>query len=75
MQDRLTNGFTDALTRPENARFWSPYGKDVDTAVAALEKLAGSGTLRDNATGVCLKIKEKSHSLKIHKFVVKLINH
>ena len=54
----LTDGFTDALTQPENKDFWSREGKDFDADVAALEMLAGSGKLRDDATGVSLKIKE-----------------
>ena len=54
----LTDGFTDALAKPENAGFWSAGGKDFDADVAALERLAASGTLRDDATGVCVKIKE-----------------
>ena len=52
----LTDGFTDALAQPENAGFWSTDGKDFDTDVAALKKLAESGRLRDDATGICLKI-------------------
>lgn len=52
----LTDGFTDALAQPENADFWSPNGKDFEADVAALKRLAKSGTLRDDATGVCLKI-------------------
>ena len=52
----LTDGFTDALAQPENANFWSPNGKDFEADVAALKRLAKSGTLRDDATGVCLKI-------------------
>lgn len=52
----LTDGLTDALTQPEHAGFWSPDGKDFNADVAALERLAESGTLRDDATGICLKI-------------------
>ena len=52
----LTDGFTDVLTKPENAGFWSPEGTDFDADVAALERLGESGRLRDDATGVCLKI-------------------
>jgi len=48
----LTDGFTDALAQPENAGF-----KDFEADVAALDKLAESGGLRDDATGICLKIK------------------
>ena len=53
----LTDGFTDALAQPENNNFWSSDGKDFEADVAALERLAESGTLRDDATGICLKIK------------------
>ena len=53
----LTDGFTDALAQPENAAFWSQDGCDFDADVAALEKLAVGGRLRDDATGICLKIK------------------
>ena len=53
----LTDGFTDVLAQPENAGFWSPGGKNFDADVAALEKLAESGRLRDDATGVCLQVK------------------
>ena len=45
------------LAQPENATFWSQDGKDFEADVAALERLAESGTLRDDATGICLKIK------------------
>lgn len=54
----LTDGFTDWLGRPENSDFLSPNGKDFETDVAALEQLGESGKLRDDATGVCLKITE-----------------
>jgi len=54
----LTDGFTDILAQPENADFWSPGGKDIDADVASLERLAGLGPLRDDATAVCLKIRE-----------------
>ena len=46
------------LTQPENADFWSSEGKDFEADFEALEKLAESGRLRDDATGVCLKINE-----------------
>ena len=52
----LTDGFTDVLAQLENAAFFSPLGKGFDDDVAALEKLAESDRLRDDATGVCLKI-------------------
>lgn len=54
----LTDGFTDALAQPENADFWSQDGLDFDADVASLEKLAESGTLRDDATGICIKVNE-----------------
>ena len=54
----LTDGFTEALMQPENADFWSTDGKDFEADVASLEKLAESDRLRDDATGVCLKIME-----------------
>lgn len=53
----LTDGFTDALAQPENADFFSPDGTDFDADVAALARLAEGGTLQDDATGICLKIK------------------
>ena len=52
----LTDGFTDLLAQPENNNFWSMDGKDFEADVAALERLAESGMLRDDATGVCFKI-------------------
>ena len=52
----LTDGFTDLLAQPDNANFWSPDGKDFEADVAALERLAESGMLRDDATGLCFKI-------------------
>ena len=54
----LTDGFTDALSRPENANILALDGKGFDAHVAALERLAESGKLRDDATGVCLKIEK-----------------
>jgi hypothetical protein len=39
-----------------NVAFWSPEGKDFDADVKVLEQLAESGELRDDATGLCLKI-------------------
>lgn len=53
----LTDGFTDGLTQMENAGFWSPGGKDFDADLAALERLAVSETLCDDATGICLQVK------------------
>jgi len=46
------------LAQPENAGFWSSDGKDFDADVMALERLADSGMLRDDATAVCVKILE-----------------
>jgi len=54
----LTDGFADWLSRTENTGFWSPGGKDFDVDVAALDRLAKSGTLRDDASAVCLKVRE-----------------
>ncbi len=52
----LTDGFSDALSQAENRNFWSPGGKDFDADMASLVGLAENGELRDDATGVCLKI-------------------
>jgi len=52
----LTDGFTEELEKPENASYWVADGKDVDAHVKSLEKLAESGRLRDDATGICMKI-------------------
>jgi PAS domain S-box-containing protein len=54
----LTDGFTDALDEPENIALLSSDGKAFDEDVAVLEQLAERGTLRDDATGICLKIKD-----------------
>ncbi|MHC1758962.1 MAG: SpoIIE family protein phosphatase [Negativicutes bacterium] len=54
----LTDGFTDALVQPENAGLWSPGGRIFDADVTALERLAESGGLRDDATGICLQVKK-----------------
>lgn len=58
----LTDGFTDALAQPENQSCWSPDGTDFDADVRALERMAESGKLRDDATGICLKIKGREES-------------
>jgi serine phosphatase RsbU (regulator of sigma subunit) len=58
----LTDGFTDALLQPENQSCWSPDGIDFDADVASLVRLAESGTLRDDATGICVKIKGQEGS-------------
>ena len=52
----LTDGFTDWMNKKENAGFFSLDGKDFDAHVAALEQLASEGSLRDDATGMCLKV-------------------
>ena len=56
----LTDGFTDRISQPENASFWSPNGKDFDADVATLEQLAEKGALRDDATALCFKINGKN---------------
>jgi PAS domain S-box-containing protein len=53
----LTDGFTDAMNRAENDEL-SPVGNDFNAIVAALERLATEGTLRDDATAICLQIKK-----------------
>jgi PAS domain S-box-containing protein len=53
----LTDGFTDAFSRKENSEFWLPGGSDFDSDLSALEQLAAGGTLRDDASGVCLHIR------------------
>jgi PAS domain S-box-containing protein len=53
----LTDGFTDLLNQPENSGLWSPDGKDFAADMASLQKIAENGMLRDDASGVCLKIK------------------
>ena len=52
----LTDGFTDVLAKPEYVGFFSENGKSFESDIAALEKLAESGMLSDDGTGVCLKI-------------------
>jgi serine phosphatase RsbU (regulator of sigma subunit) len=54
----LTDGFTDALSQPQSEFSWSPGGKEFATDLAALEQLAESGTLRDDASAICLQIKK-----------------
>ena len=54
----LTDGFTDLLAQPEHVDFFATAGSVFDDEVAALEQLAVSGSLRDDATGICLKIKK-----------------
>ncbi len=53
----LTDGFTDSFSRTENPDFWLPGGSDFDSDMSALEQLAAGGTLRDDASGVCLHIR------------------
>lgn len=55
----LTDGFTDVLSQPEHVDFWSSAGRGFDSDVAALERVAWSRILRDDATGVCLKIMQE----------------
>jgi serine phosphatase RsbU (regulator of sigma subunit) len=55
----LTDGFTDKINQFENADFWSPDGKDFEADVAALEQLAKTGNLKDDATGLCFRINKK----------------
>ena len=54
----LTDGLTDALVQPENEGCLSPDGKQFDDDVAALECLSMSSRLRDDATGICLQVKQ-----------------
>lgn len=58
----LTDGFTDALAQTASTDFGARGGKDFNTDITALGLLAASGKLRDDATGVCLKIKALCHS-------------
>jgi PAS domain S-box-containing protein len=53
----LTDGFTDALAQPEKEGFWSPDGSNFEADVSSLEHLAGSGSLRDDATGICIRVR------------------
>ncbi len=52
----LTDGFTDALVRPEFAAQLSPGGQAFAADVAQLGRWGESGQLADDATGVCLHI-------------------
>lgn len=52
----LTDGFTDVLFRPEFSGLWSSGGQDFEIALATLRQIEASGLLRDDATGVCLKL-------------------
>jgi len=54
----LTDGFTDVLTQPEQAEAWTSGGMSFEAALAGLAELADEGTLRDDATAICLKIKQ-----------------
>ena len=53
----LTDGFTDAFSRTEKSDLWLPGSSDFDSDMSALEQLAAGGTLRDDASGVCLHIR------------------
>ena len=52
----LTDGFTDWMSKPENSGFLSPDGTNFAAGVTALQELAESGALIDDATGICILI-------------------
>ena len=52
----LTDGFTDVLDQCENTQVFEA-GTDFDSHVAFFEKLAESGRIKDDATGICLRVK------------------
>ena len=52
----LADGFTDALTQPENEEFVSSLGKNFTLDVGTLEQMGAGGKLHDDATGICLNI-------------------
>ena len=52
----LTDGFSDWLAEPGNAAYWSPDRKDFISDVAALQKMTESGMLKDDATGISIRI-------------------
>ena len=54
----LTDGFTDLLSRPENSGFWPSQNENFDNRIVALEGLAASGQMRDDASGICIKIRQ-----------------
>ena len=54
----LTDGFTDLLSRPENSGFWPYQNENFDNRIVALEGLATSGQMRDDASGICIKIRQ-----------------
>lgn len=54
----LTDGFTDVLEQPNNTEVVVSNSEDFEAHVAVLQQLAGSGRLRDDATGICLQIKD-----------------
>ncbi len=64
----LTDGFTDVLAQTEHDGCRPVGGKDFDAAVAALEQMAESGGLRDDATGICLRIDKIPRQLKEKHF-------
>ena len=52
----LTDGFSDWLAEPGNAACWSPDRQDFAADVAALQKMTESGMLKDDATGISIRI-------------------
>ena len=52
----LTDGFSDWLAEPGNAACWSPDRQDFTADVAALQKMTESGMLKDDATGISIRI-------------------
>lgn len=53
----LTDGYTDILSQPNFFGFGSPGGEDFESDLVSLRQLAEKkGRLRDDATGVCLKL-------------------
>ena len=54
----LTDGFTDALAKPDNEAIVASLAKNFAVDVATLEQMGASGKLHDDATGICLKIKK-----------------
>lgn len=52
----VTDGFLDALAQPEHRFVLTQNGKDFEEDVLNLHGLASSGKLRDDATGICIKV-------------------
>lgn len=52
----LTDGYIDILSISGKSAFWSPERKNFDDDIAALERLIDLDGLRDDATGICLRI-------------------